>query len=117
MLKQLDIFDQEAGKRLAVVGMEQAVETANSEYPKWSDRCWQLFYQWLNRKPRYYEFMIEDFRNYLYHYDLIERPKSDRAFGFISIKAVKMNLIVFSKMGRVKNKKAHATPASVWIKM
>lgn len=117
MFKQLDIFDQAAGERLAVAGMELAVETANGEHPKWSERCWQLFYQWLNKKPRYYEFMIEDFRKYLYDYDLIERPKSDRAFGFISVKAVKMNLISFSKMERVKNKKAHATPASVWMKI
>lgn len=117
MFTQLNIFDKAAGERLAVAGMQLAVETANAEHPKWSERCWQLFYQWLNKKPRYYQFMIEDFRKYLYDYDLIERPKTDRAFGFLSGKAVREGLIQSAGTRKVSNKKAHATPAGLWVKI
>lgn len=116
MYKQLDIFDQKAGENLARIGMELAVETANAEHPKWSERCWQLFYQWLNKKPRYHQFMIEDFRIDLYRYDLIEKPKSDRAFGFLTGKAVRRGLIESCGTQKVKNRKAHATPAGLWRK-
>jgi hypothetical protein len=109
-------FDRPAGEALAKAGMELAVETANAEHPNWKDRCWQLFFAWLSRKPRYFEFMVEDFRRYLYDYDLIEKPKSDRAFGFISTQARKRDLILWVRMDKVKNKKAHATPANVWMK-
>ncbi len=117
MSRQLDIFfDRAAGVALAKAGMDLGVETANAEHPKWSDRCWLLFFNWLNKKPRYYEFMIEDFRDYVYQYDLIEKPKSERAFGFLSVRAVKRELIDHSGTAKVKNKKAHATPANVWRK-
>lgn len=116
LYNQLNIFDPVHGQKLAEVGLSLAVETANAEHPKWSERCWQLFFQWLNRKPRYFEFMIEDFRDYVYSYGLIEAPKSDRAFGFLSVKAMKREMIEFSRVAKVKNKKAHATPANVWRK-
>lgn len=115
--KQLNIFDQPAdGARLAEVGLELAVETADKASVKWSERCWMLFYQWLNKKPRYFEFMIEDFREYLDKYDLLETPPSKRAFGFISKRAIKRELIVHAGIARVKNPGAHATPANVWRK-
>lgn len=112
----MSIFDIEAGKRLAVAGMELAKETADNEFDGWSGSCWMLFKFWLLKKPRYFEFMIEDFRKYVYDMDLIEKPKTDRAFGFISKRALKEGLIEFVGTSRVKNKKAHATPASVWRK-
>lgn len=117
MYKQSTIeFDVIQGAKLAEAGLSLAVETANAEHEKWSERCWQLFYQWLNKRPRYFEFMIEDFRAYLEKYDLLEKPKSDRAFGFIPGKALRRELIVFSRIEKVKNKNAHATPANVWRK-
>jgi hypothetical protein len=109
-------FDQKAGESLSVTGMELAVETANAEHSDWSTRCWQLFRHWLQRKPRFTEFMIEDFRKHVYEMDLLERPMSDRAFGFLSKRAVKEGLIMFAGIKRVKNKKAHATPANAWAK-
>lgn len=113
---QLDIFNQDEGKRLADAGLSLAVETANREHTGWSDRCWNLFYQWLNNKPRYFEFMIEDFREYLSIYGLLEMPKSNRAFGFISKRALKHELIEFGKITNVKNPKAHCARATTWRK-
>jgi len=110
------VFDLPAGERLADVGMELAVETANNEHPEWKDRCWKLFWQWLNKKPKYHSFMIEEFRMYVYQYDLLERPKSDRAFGFLSKKAVKEGLVIHGGTNKVSNIKAHGTPANVWVK-
>jgi hypothetical protein len=117
MVRQATIqFDAQRGEELARAGMELAVETANAEHPKWSERCWKLFWQWLNKKPRYHEFMIEDFRQDLYKYDLIEKPKSDRAYGFLSKRAVKQGLIMHAGTAKVKNSNAHGTPANVWVK-
>lgn len=110
------VFDMVEGKRLAEQGLERAVMKADDMVIGWSERCWQLFWQWLNRKPRYFEFMVEDFRAYCYHYDLIEKPNSERAFGMLSVKAVKLNIIEFAGTRKVKNKKAHSTPANVWRK-
>lgn len=111
------IFDAQQGQQLADTGLELAVETANSEHPEWKDRCWRLFWQWLNKKPRMFKFMVEDFRKYVYDNDLLERPRSDRAFGFISKKAIKENLVVFGGTQKVSNKKAHCANASVWVKL
>lgn len=113
MDKQLSIT---RGEKLARTGLELAVETANAEHTKWSDRCWKLFLVWLQHKPRYHEFMIEDFRAYVYQYDLLEKPQSDRAFGFISKRAVKQGLILSAGMRRVRNEKAHAAIARLWAK-
>ena len=116
MDNQLSIFHSTRGEELARTGLELAVETANAEHQNWSDRCWQLFRVWLNSKPRYHEFMIEDFREYLYSYDLIEKPQSDRAFGFIAKRALKQDLIFSVGMRRVKNEKAHSAIACLWAK-
>jgi hypothetical protein len=110
------LFDQSTGETLATAGMELARETADKKVKDWSKLCWQLFLVWIRRMPRYHEFMMEDFRNYLYQYDLIERPPSERAFGFISRRASKENWIGHAGIAKVKNKKAHATPANVWFK-
>jgi hypothetical protein len=113
--QQID-FDQAAGEALAKAGMELAVETAEAEFRGWKDRCWQLFYQWLNKKPRYHEFLLEDFREYCYQYDLIEKPRSERAFAFLSKKASKLELIMCVGDAKTRNKTAHRAKASKWVK-
>jgi hypothetical protein len=47
---------------------------------------------------------------------LLENPPSNRAFGFIPVRAVKEGWIEFSRIAKVKNRKAHATPANAWRK-
>lgn len=104
------------GEQLARAGLSLAVDHADKTEPGWSDRCWQLFKVWLSRKPRYFEFMIEDFRSYLNKYDLIENPPSLRAFGMISKRGLKSGFIEHAGICKVKNRKAHATPANLWRK-
>ena len=108
-------FDR--SQSLSHVGLDMAVDTANLQYPGWSIRCWQLFRQWLQHRPRYHCFLIEDFRAYLYDYDLIERPNSERAFGFIGQKAMKEGLVIKGEIKKVSNVKAHCANAQSWIKI
>lgn len=113
---QPDLFSQSTGESLAVAGMTLAKESADNNVPGWSDRCWQLFWHWLNRKPPYYQFMLEQFRAYVYKMDLIEPPPSERAFAFLTKRALKKDLIGFVKTDKVKNRKAHSANANVWFK-
>lgn len=116
MKTNLPSLFESSGETLAIAGMTVAKENADRVVVGWSDRCWQLFYHWLNRKPRYFEFMIEDFRKYLKDYDLLEDPPSLRAFGFLSKRALKREIIGHAGTGKVKNIKAHSTPVNVWFK-
>jgi len=111
------VFDAPRGQELANIGLDLALETANAEHPEWKERCWQLFWQWLNRKPKYFEFLLEEFRKYCYDMDLIERPRSERAFAFLVKKASKENMIKCIGIEKVKNVKAHSANASRWIKL
>lgn len=118
LYKQISIFDAVQGQTLALTGLQLAQETAEKQFPGWNDRCWELFVQWINTKPRGYEFLIEDFREYLQGYGLIEMPPSLRSFGFIALKKEGKNLM--EKTGytkKVANKKAHRANASVWRKL
>lgn len=118
-LEQLPLLELDLGrgKELAEVGLSLAVESAERKEKGWSKLCWQLFLVWLRKQKRGTEFKIEDFRKYLYDYDLISPPPSERAFGFISVRAKKENWIVFVRTEKVKNKKAHGANASVWKKL
>jgi hypothetical protein len=107
----------ESGEELAEIGLQMAVSAADRKYPKWSDRCWDLFKRWLSKKERGFQFLIEDFREAVYKWKMIEKPKSDRAFGFISQRAIREKLIVNAGTRKVKNAKAHATPANLWKKV
>lgn len=110
-------FSMERGQHLAEVGMNLAVETANAEHNGWSDRCWSLFIEWLKVKPSGFLFMIENFRQYIYEYDLLERPRSERAFAFISKRAIKEGLVLYGGIQSVTNARAHSAKASIWIKV
>lgn len=113
MATQLSILDAIAeGELLAQEKMHAAVAAANRQHPGWKERCWKLFKEWVMSKPPGYHFMIEDFRESCK--DKIETPKSNTAFGFLSVKANRDGLIQHAGTAKVKNKKAHRTPANVW---
>lgn len=113
---QPELDFQFTGEQLARAGMELAKETADKEFPGWSERCWQLFFQWLNKKPQYFEFQTEDFRAYLKQYDLLEKPKTDRAYGFIAGKAQRRNLIEHAGFEKVSDPNCHSRPSNLWRK-
>lgn len=115
MSYQLSILDAIAeGERLAEEKLNQAVAAANHEHPGWKERCWKLFVEWVMNKPPGYHFLIEDFRLHLDIHKKLEKPKSDRAFGFLSKKARDLELIVHAGTAQVKNPKAHRANANMW---
>ena len=110
------VFDAPAADRLAQAGIDVAGDNADRVRDKWRADCWRLFWQWLNKKPRYFQFQVEDFRMYLQEYDLLELPPSNRAFAFLVSKARKDNLIEYVRDEKVNNTKAHGAKAAVWMK-
>lgn len=111
------VFDMVAGKKLGESGLSLALETAEKKEKGWTKLCWQLFLVWLRRNvKRGQEFKIEQFRKHLNEYGLIDRPPSERAYGFLSKKGVKEGWIGFAGTGKCENTKAHATPVNVWYK-
>lgn len=116
-MKQLSILDSDEGSLLATEGLTRAVNKADKDYTDWSDRCWNLFLRWLGKKPVGYKFMVEDFRSDLVKHNMIEMPNSNRAFGFISKRAVNLRLIVSAGKAKTKSSKSHQANAEVWQKI
>lgn len=110
------VLDEKRGAELANAGLSLAVESADKKEKGWTRLCWQLFLLWLRRRKEGEEFMIEDFRKYLYDYDLIIPPPSERAFGFIAARAKNHGWIKFIRTKKVKNTKAHCANAAVWTR-
>lgn len=115
MYTQLSILDAiREGEARSISGLDRATKAAESVAPGWKDKCWGLFKEWVLRKPPGYQFMIEEFRMWVIENDKLDRPKSDRAFGFLSKKGVKEGLISPAGMAKVKNEKAHRCYANMW---
>jgi hypothetical protein len=107
----------EEGEILAMQGLQRATDKADKDFPDWKERCWDLFKEWINLKPPYYEFMIETFRTHCERNAKIETPNSKTAYGFIPLKALREGLIERWGYGKVSNAKAHNCAASVWRKI
>lgn len=110
MEAQLDIFEQAA--LLRDKGIENAVNHAEKAQEGWKEQAWNTFCQYLKEVKD--TFQIEDFREWAQ--GKLSDPPSLRAFGFLPLKATKLNLIVRAGYAKVKNKKAHLTPSAVWKK-
>lgn len=98
-------------------GLTRAVEKADRDYKDWSDRCWHWFLIWLAKKPTGFHFQIEDYRIVVLTWKKIEEPPSNRAFGFISKRAVKQELIVSVGKAKTKSKTGHGCNSEVWMKI
>lgn len=116
LFEQAIVLDINKGMQLAEAGMNLAVESADKKEKDWSKRCWQLCEEWLRRKPNGFEFMIENFRVYLYQYDLIEKPPSERSYGFLSSRIIKEGWAEMIGDGRTSNVKTHGAKAGVYRK-
>lgn len=114
---QLSLLNQPQGSVLADEGLTKAVDKADRDHPEWSERCWQLFLRWLSKKQPGHHFLIEDFRNDCMKWEMIEEPNSNRAFGFISKRAVNQKLIVSAGKAKTKSSRGHGANAEVWSKI
>lgn len=118
MTSQLSILDLIAeGQQKAQEGLQAAVSHADKVIPKWKVRCWELFLEWLDRKPVGFRFKVEDFRLYCEAQGKLELPPSNRAYGLVSVRASRAGLIVSVGTAKVNNPTAHRCNAGLWEKI
>lgn len=108
---QLDAFQAslEADK-----GMQTAIITTSRQTPNWSVAAFIFlngrFRTLLIHQDQY--FMTEDVRKAAEN--ILPSPASARSWGFIMKQAAKQNIIEHVGYQKVKNVRAHGTPASLW---
>ena len=107
---QLDILTAISEKER---GIEKAENTADAIDPMWRENAFKLLKEFLSVNPG--EFMVEDLRAYAAMKNFVA-PASNRVWGSIVLRASREGLIKNIGYGVTKNKKAHRTPASIWIK-
>lgn len=117
MKPALDLFSHlsSTGKDLAVTGMKLSCDNAEHKEPGWGKKASYLLGEFLLAQG-YNKFLCEDFRKYC-EVAQLTTPPSLRAYGGIILKAYKEGLIKNVGYGKVKNPKAHAANAAVWIKV
>lgn len=99
------------GERLKEIGMQSAVDHANAKSPGWSAKAREFI---INKfLPLHKRFMTEDIRAFAALHDF-ELPPHGRAWGGVVAGLAKDLLIINIGTAKVKNPKAHRTPASVW---
>jgi len=107
-------FLNETGQVLRNKGMEQAIEHAEQETPKWSDLALDKLKTFTGLYPNL-EFMTEQFREWAITHGL-PKPPHGRAFGGVMSRAARIKMIEKAGMSQVKNPKAHCANANVWRK-
>lgn len=109
---QKSILDEIAeGEKRKQQGMQQAIDHANAVTPDWSNKARQFI---INRfLPLHKRFMTEDIRSFAAMHDF-ELPCHGRAWGGVVAALAKDLLIINIGTDKVKNPKAHRTPATVW---
>lgn len=105
--EQLSMFD---GQGLAKQGMIKAALNAENENEGWIKSAYDFL---LKYSRTHKEFMCEDVREA--SEGIVPPPPTNRAWGAIIRQARKSGLIVKKGYRAVKNKKAHATPAALWL--
>jgi hypothetical protein len=106
--KQIDLFE---ARELRDKGIEKAMSHANEVIPDWSEKAYQLLREFLSRHSG--PFMTEEVRSYAALVDF-PLPPHARAWGSVIVRAVKQGLIQSQGYAKVKNPKAHRTPAALW---
>lgn len=111
--EQLDLFSfpEPTGKDLRDAGIRKAINHANKKDNNWSEKAYNFLINFIRSNS---EFMVEDVRKA--SDGVVDEPPSLRAWGSIIVRASKEKLIKRVGFRNVSNAKAHATPASVWIK-
>lgn len=112
MNTQLSIFDVRTAALARDNGIEQAMKSANTKIPEWSEQAYDFLLDFIkaNKGNR---FMVEDFRAWCA--DRLPMPPSLRAYGGLIVRARNAGLIYCCGTDRVKNVKAHMANAAVWI--
>lgn len=110
-MKQLDFMDVDTARDL---GMNQALNHANSVIPEWSETALKCLISYLYLRGNE-PFLAEDVRAYGQCIGL-EAPPSERAWGGVMTRAARAGLIEAIGYAKTSNPLAHRTPASLWRK-
>lgn len=99
-------------QRRAEERLSRAVAHAESDTSGWKDMTYKIFVD--EFLPLYPEFRVEQFRSFLAMKEDYVFPPHNRAFGFLSKRAVKDGLIVSAGIVTVSNPLAHSCYATKW---
>jgi len=102
--------DTKTTQEMAVDGMTQAVEHADQEEPGWSERAYQML---VGYAAHHKEFMTENVRVWATDNGL-PKPPTDRAWGAVTLRAARADLIVCVGYRKTSVPPAHAAPRSLW---
>jgi len=103
------ILDIQQAKELRDTGMRRAETHADAVSLNWSDRAYAFLVEYIKSHP---VFQAEDVRYAAQ--GIVPTPPSARAWGSVVVRAAKAGLIRQDGFKKVKNVKAHSTPAAVW---
>lgn len=113
---QISILDAIAASSLADEGLGNAVCRAEKNCKGWAEIVYNLFLRWLDGLQPGVIFRVEQFRDDCRN-ELPVIEKSNRAYGFVSIKAEKAGLIEWAGTVKSEAKSTHGTPVNCWRKI
>lgn len=102
-------FDISKAAERRDLGIMRAEAKANSDSREWSDEAYDFLVGYIKINRR---FQVEDIR--FASQGLVPTPENQRAWGGVVVRAAKAGLIRQDGFQKVKNIKAHRTPAAVW---
>lgn len=97
-------------RELALEGMTRAVDHADRIEPGWSERAYRMLLQYA---ASHFEFMTEDVRTWAHDAGLPQPPDS-RAWGAVTLRAVKARLLIRDRYRKTRIPPAHACDRPVW---
>lgn len=112
-MNQLTLFDRPTARQRRDDGMKRAERHAGNA---WSEAAYGYLMRFIACIPPDRRFMTEQVRQFAYHHGL-SAPPSERAWGAVTIRAVKDGKIVQCGFGKVSNDKAHCANAAIWRKV
>ena len=101
------------GKELARAGANLALDHANDMRLGWGDDADDQLSAFLRTYPNR-EFLAEEVREFAYARGL-PKPPNERAWGGVMMRAKAYGLIRWAGTKAVKNRKAHAANAALWV--
>jgi len=106
---QLNLF---SGPELRDKGIQKAVDHADREIKNWPGLAYEFLKSYLYENRT---FMTKDVR--CASKGIVPDPPNNRAWGGIMVHAKMCGLITSIGYDKVKNPKAHCTPATLWRAM
>lgn len=95
---------------LAIDGMTRAIEHADAVEEDWSERAYHML---LTYALNHFEFMTENVRVWA-HDQGLPLPPDGRAWGAVTMRAVRDRIIVRDRYQKTRIPPAHSTPRPVW---